>query len=52
MRMAELVASPLVLLQLNRLERHSGAEKIVRRFGDDRAARQWLLQDEGMALRA
>ena len=52
MRMAELVVSPLVLLQLNRLERHSGADKIVRRFGDDRAARQWLLQDEGMALLA
>ncbi len=49
MRMAELVHSPLVLLQLNRLERDSGAAKIVRRFGDDRTALQWLLHGERTA---
>ena len=51
-RMAELVTSPLVKLQLNRLARESGAEKILRQFGDDQTARQWLFQTEGTALSA
>lgn len=51
-RMAELVESPLLLLQLKRLARESGAEAILRQFGDDRMARQWLFQSEPTALPA
>ena len=52
MRMAELVDSPLVALQLNRLERQSGAARIVRRFGDDQTARHWLLHGDPATLPA
>lgn len=51
-RMAELVTSPLLLLQLNRVERDSGAAKIVRRFGDDQTALRWLLQQDDRAALA
>jgi len=52
MRMAELVNSSLVALQLNRVERASGAAKIVRRFGDDQTALQWLLHGDPASLPA
>lgn len=52
MRMAELVDSPLVTLQLNRLERESGAAKIVRRFGDDQTALHWLLHGDRASVPA
>jgi hypothetical protein len=51
-RMAELVHSPLVKLQQSRLARESGAEKILRQFGDDQTAQRWLFQPEGAALLA
>jgi hypothetical protein len=45
-RVAELVESQIVALQLNRVARESGADKILRRFWDDGAARQWLISGE------
>jgi hypothetical protein len=42
-RVAEMVESQIVALQLNRVARESGTDKILRRFWDDAAARQWLL---------
>jgi hypothetical protein len=45
-RVAELVESQIVALQLNRVARESGADKILRRFWDDGAARQWLTSGE------
>jgi hypothetical protein len=46
-RVAELVESQIVALQLNRVARESGTDKILRRFWDDAAARQWLLYGDG-----
>ena len=45
-RVAELVESQIVALQLNRVARESGADRILRRFWDDGAARQWLTNGE------
>ncbi len=45
-RVAELVESQIVALQLNRVARESGADRILRRFWDDGAARQWLTHGE------
>jgi hypothetical protein len=45
-RVAELVESQIVALQLNRVARESGADRILRRFWDDSAARQWLTDGE------
>jgi hypothetical protein len=45
-RVAELVESQIVALQLNRVARASGADKILRRFWDDDAARQWLISGD------
>jgi hypothetical protein len=45
-RVAELVESQIVALQLNRVARESGTDKILRRFWDDGAARQWLINGE------
>jgi hypothetical protein len=42
-RVAELVESQIVALQLNRVARESGTDKILRRFWEESAARQWLL---------
>lgn len=42
-RVAEMVESQIVALQLNRVARESGTDKILRRFWEDAAARQWLL---------
>jgi hypothetical protein len=42
-RVAELVESQVVALQLNRVARESGTEKILRRFSDAREARDWLI---------
>jgi hypothetical protein len=42
-RVAEMVESQIVALQLNRVARESGTDKILRRFWDDAAARQWLI---------
>lgn len=50
-RIAELVGSELTTLQLNRVARNSGMDRILRRFDDEAAARRWLLAD-GDALDA
>lgn len=51
-RVAELVASPLSALQLNRVARESGTDKILRRFADDLSARRWLIHGDEDALSA
>jgi hypothetical protein len=45
-RVAELVESQIVALQLNRVARESGTDKVLRRFWEEAAARQWLLHGE------
>lgn len=45
-RVAELVESQIVALQLNRVARESGTDKVLRRFWEDAAARQWLLHGD------
>jgi hypothetical protein len=42
-RVAELVESQVVALQLNRVARESGTDKILRRFSDALEARDWLI---------
>jgi hypothetical protein len=49
-QVAELVESQVVALQLNRVARESGTDKILRRFHDDQAAKRWLLYGEEEAL--
>lgn len=51
-RVAEMVESQLAVLQLNRVARESGTDKILRRFTDDAAARHWLLHGDVEALSA
>ncbi len=43
-RIAELVSSEITALQLNRIARASGMERILRRFQDEESARRWLLE--------
>jgi hypothetical protein len=43
-RVAEIVESDIVALQLNRVAKESGTDRILRRFWDDDSAREWLLQ--------
>jgi len=42
-RIAEVVESDVVALQLNRIARESGSHHILRRFWDEEAAREWLI---------
>lgn len=50
-RVAEVVESQLVALQLNRIARESGTDKILRRFWQEASARQWLIHgDEELGL--
>ena len=51
-RVAEMVESQLSALQLNRVARESGTDKILRRFADDQAAKRWLIFGEEEALSA
>lgn len=51
-RVAEMVESPLSALQLNRVARESGTDKILRRFTDEQVARRWLLHGDEEALSA
>jgi hypothetical protein len=48
-RVAEIVESDTVALQLNRVARESGTDKILRRFWDDESAREWLIHGDGDA---
>ena len=43
-RIAELVSSEVTTLQISRVARQSGMERIVRRFSDEAEARRWLLE--------
>lgn len=45
-RVAEIVESDLVALQLNRVARESGTYKILRRFWEDESARDWLVHGD------
>lgn len=45
-RVAELVESQIVALQLNRVARESGTDKLLRRFWEEAPARQWLITGE------
>jgi hypothetical protein len=45
-RVAELVESQIVALQMNRVARESGMEKILRRFWEETEARRWLLHGD------
>ncbi len=51
-RVAEMVESQLAALQLNRVARESGTEKILRRFADDMSARRWLIHGDESAISA
>jgi hypothetical protein len=51
-RVAEMVESQLAVLQLNRVARESGTDKILRRFTDDAAARRWLIHGDEEQLSA
>ena len=45
-RVAEMVQTPLAALQLNRVARGSGTDRILRRFTDKDKARRWLISGE------
>jgi stage II sporulation SpoAA-like protein len=45
-RLAQLVDSELTALQLNRIARASGMDRMMRRFHDEQEARRWLMADE------
>jgi hypothetical protein len=45
-RVAEIVESDVVALQLNRVARESGIHKILRRFWEDDSARDWLVHGD------
>lgn len=45
-RVAEMVESEILALQLNRVARESGTHKILHRFVDEQEAREWLVHGE------
>jgi hypothetical protein len=45
-RVAEMVESEVLALQLNRVARESGTHKILHRFADEQEAREWLVHGE------
>lgn len=45
-RVAEIIESDIVALQLNRVARESGTDKILRRFWDEDAAHEWLMNGD------
>lgn len=45
-RVAEMVDSQIVALQLNRVARESGTDRILRRFWEEESAREWLLHGD------
>jgi hypothetical protein len=42
-RVAEIVESDIIALQLNRVAHESGTDKILRRFWEEDSAREWLI---------
>jgi hypothetical protein len=51
-RIAELSSGGVVALQLGRIAQESGAERILRRFTDERAAGEWLREADPPSQRA
>lgn len=47
-RIAELVSSEVAILQLNRIARASGMDRILRRFDDEQEARRWLESEDAL----
>lgn len=45
-RVAEIVESQMVALQLNRVAKESGTDQILRRFWDEESAREWLINGD------
>ena len=45
-RIAEIVGSELTALQLNRIARGSGMDRILRRFNSEEEARAWLFEPD------
>ena len=45
-RIAELVSGQIATLQLNRVARASGMDRILRRFDSEEEARHWLLEGD------
>lgn len=45
-RVAEIVDSELTAMQLNRVARESGTDKVLRRFWDDESAVHWLIHGD------
>jgi hypothetical protein len=45
-RVAEMVESEILALQMNRVARESGTHKILQRFADENEAREWLINGE------
>jgi hypothetical protein len=45
-RVAEIVESEMVALQLNRVAKESGISKILRRFWEDDSASDWLIHGD------
>ncbi len=45
-RVAEMVESEILALQMNRVARESGTHKILQRFADEQEAREWLINGE------
>ncbi|MCP3143962.1 STAS/SEC14 domain-containing protein [Pyxidicoccus xibeiensis] len=48
-RVAELVESQIVSLQLQRIARESRADRVLKRFWQESAARQWLIHGDAGA---
>ncbi len=51
-RVAEIVESDVIALQLNRVARESGTDKILRRFWEEDSARDWLIYGDRPDSRA
>lgn len=45
-RVAEIVESQAVALELNKVAQGSGTDKILRRFWEDESAREWLIHGD------
>ncbi len=45
-RVAEMVESEILALQMNRVAKESGTHKILQRFADENEAREWLINGE------
>ena len=51
-RVAEIVESDIVALQLNRVAGESGTDRILRRFWEEESARDWLIHGDRPPVRA